>query len=53
MKKLWATVERESNKTLDDVVEQLRDKVEDLIIQFHFLHDDDITSVDYDDSYDS
>ena len=35
MKKLWATVERESDETLDDVREQLRDKVEDLSLGFH------------------
>ena len=30
MKKLTATIERESNETLDDIQDQLKDNVEDL-----------------------
>ena len=62
MKRLSTTVKRESYETLDDVQDQLPDKVEDLDLEFedssfsddddiNLVDDDDINSVDDDDSY--
>ena len=36
MKKLWATIKRTSDETLDGVENQLRDKVEDLNFEFEY-----------------
>ena len=55
MKRLWAIVTRESDETLDDIKNQLRDKVKDLLLEFEdesFSDDDDIISLDDNHSYD-
>ena len=41
MKRLWATIERESDETLDDIQDQLKDNVEDLNLGFIDWDDDD------------
>ena len=41
MKKLWATIECESDETLDDIRNQLKDNVEDLNLEFIDWDDDD------------
>ena len=63
MKSLYAMMERESNETLDDIRDQLQDKVEYVELEFGqesfsksievFPHDDDITSVNDHGNYDS
>ena len=34
MKRVYATIERESDETLDDIQDQLKDNVEDLDLEF-------------------
>ena len=34
MKRVYATIERESDETLDDIQDQLKDNVEDLYLEF-------------------
>ena len=34
MKRLWATIKHESDETLDDIQDQLKDNVEDLDLKF-------------------
>ena len=41
MKKLVATIEIESDETLDDIQDQLKDNVEDLNLEFIDWDDDD------------
>ena len=56
MKRLRATVKLKSDETLDDVRDQIRDKVDDLDLQFKhesYSDDGDLSLVDDDNSYDS